>query len=73
VHNTPDGLVKRGSATFFRRTKGAWTERATLVAADSAAGACTVRLVAAALGAPPPCGTAVSEEPVLSMEATRLS
>ncbi len=34
----PDDLVKRGSATLFRRTKGALTERATLVAAGSAAG-----------------------------------
>jgi hypothetical protein len=38
IFDAPDGLVKRGSATLFRRTKGAWTERATLVAADSAAG-----------------------------------
>jgi hypothetical protein len=38
IFDAPEGLVKRGSATLFRRTKGAWTERATLVAADSAAG-----------------------------------
>jgi hypothetical protein len=31
-------MVDGGSAWLFRRTKGAWTERATLVAADSAAG-----------------------------------
>jgi len=49
----PDDLVKRGSATLFRRTKGAWTERATLVAADSAAGdECGVSVALGSGGAP---------------------
>ena len=45
--------MKRGSATLFRRTKGAWTERATLVAADSAAGdECGVSVALGSGGAP---------------------
>jgi hypothetical protein len=49
----PDDLVKRGSATLFRRTKGASAERATLVAADSAAGdECGVSVALGSGGAP---------------------
>jgi len=49
----PDDFVKRGSATLFRRTKGAWTERATLVAAESAAGdECGVSVALGSGGAP---------------------
>jgi hypothetical protein len=38
IFDAPEGQVKRGSATVFRRAGAAWTEGATLVAADSAAG-----------------------------------
>lgn len=38
IFDAPEGQVKRGSATVFRRAGSAWTEGATLVAADSAAG-----------------------------------
>jgi hypothetical protein len=53
IFDAPEGLVKRGSATLFRRTKGAWTERATLVAAESAAGdECGVSVALGSGGAP---------------------
>ena len=38
IFDAPEGQVKRGSATVFRRAGAAWAEGATLVAADSAAG-----------------------------------
>lgn len=38
IFDAPDGQAKRGSATVFRRVGATWTEGATLVAADSAAG-----------------------------------
>jgi hypothetical protein len=38
IFDAPEGQVKRGSATVFRSAGAAWTEGATLVAADSAAG-----------------------------------
>ncbi len=45
-------VVDSGSAWVFRRTKGAWTERATLFAADSAAGdECGVSVALGAGGA----------------------
>ncbi len=47
------GLFDSGDAWLFRRTKGAWTERATLVAADSAAGdECGVSVALGSGGAP---------------------
>ena len=38
IFDAPEGQVKRGSATLFRRAGAAWAEGVTLVAADSAAG-----------------------------------
>jgi hypothetical protein len=47
------GVVDSSSAWLFRRTKGAWTERATLVAAESAAGdECGVSVALGSGGAP---------------------
>jgi len=46
-------VVDSGDGLLFRRTKGAWTERATLVAADSAAGdECGVSVALGSGGAP---------------------